>query len=474
MTIALYCRVSTDEQAMHGFSLEAQKDRLIAYCQSQGWQDYEIYMDDGYSGTTLDRPALNRLIRHIERGLIDCVVVYRLDRLSRRQRHCLYLLEEVMEAHGVAFKSATEPFDTSTPLGKAMLGILAVFAQLERDTIIERTKEGHYKRARQGLWGGGMHPFGYRWNKEQERLEIVPEEAQIVRGIFQRFIAGHTLAAIGDWARVRSKERWWDHNVIKAMLTREIYIGRIQYGNESAPSNHEPIIDMDTWEKAQRELKHRSKERRAIGQYLLSGLLRCGECGEPVIHHRAKGPRNKTEFHYYVCSRKHRGRRYYKDGGPCPSKHINMEHLDSAVVEYVHNIATDPSVLINAAENNPAKAEIEETINELEGQLATVTRKLQRWYDAYEEEAIDAKELNRRVRELEQERNRLELLIEETREQLDTPDPAPVIDALHAIRDAWDDMELEEQKAVLRAAIQRIKVYKDTSFEIEWNVFTLR
>jgi site-specific DNA recombinase len=472
MTVALYCRVSTDEQAMHGFSLEAQKDRLIAYCQSQGWKDYEVYMDDGYSGTTLDRPALNRLIRHIERGMIDCVVVYRLDRLSRRQRHCLYLLEEVFEANGVAFKSATEPFDTSTPLGKAMLGILAVFAQLERDTIIERTKEGHYKRARQGLWGGGPQPFGYRWNKEQERLEIVPEEAQIVRGIFRRFLDGHSLSAIADWARARSKEKWWDHTVVKMTLQRDVYAGVVQYGRERAPGNHEPIIDMDTFERAQRELKQRLSGRRAAGKYLLSGLLRCGECGEPIVHHHVKRGEGKY-VHYYVCTRKQKGKRYYKGGPLCDSRHMPMDYLDEEVVKRVRDIATDPDILLDS-DGDGETSEVAATIENLETQLETVTRKLKRWYDAYEEEAIDAKELSRRVRELEEERNRLELMLEEARDQLETPDPTPVLDALRAINDAWDRMELDEKKVVLRAAIRQIRVYKDKTFDIDWNLFTIR
>ena len=116
MTIALYCRVSTDEQAQHGFSIDHQKERLAAFCESQGWKDYEHYVDDGYTGTNLNRPQLTRLIRHVRSGRVNMVVVYKIDRLSRKLRDALYLLEDVFEANGVAFRSATEPFDTSTPI----------------------------------------------------------------------------------------------------------------------------------------------------------------------------------------------------------------------------------------------------------------------------------------------------------------------------------------------------------------------
>ncbi|SFU69904.1 recombinase family protein [Alicyclobacillus macrosporangiidus] len=467
MTVALYCRVSTDEQATHGFSLEAQKDRLIAYCQSQGWQDYEVYSDDGYSGTNLERPALRRLIRHIESGLIQSVVVYRLDRLSRRQRHVLYLLEEVFERHGVAFKSATEPFDTSTPLGKAMIGILAVFAQLERETIIERTKEGHHKRARQGLWGGGPQPFGYRWNKEAGRLEVVPSEARIVREMFRRFLQGASLVEIADWAESQYPNRWWDHNVAKAMLQRPIYAGHVHYGTAKAKGNHEPIIDEVTFQSAQREMKRRDGLLPARGEYLLSGLLRCGECGEPVVHHHVHRTRGIPKVHdYYVCARKHKGSGYRKLGGPCPSRHIPMDPLDDQVTQLVRSIATSPEDLISQADEPEAEYEIAA----LEAELASVERKLRRWYDAFEEEAIDARELRRRVADLERERGRIELALDEARERMRRPDPEPILDAFHAIRDAWDDMELSEKKTVLRATIRQILVFRDGSFRIEWNL----
>src|SRR5579875_2069397 len=136
MSVALYCRVSTEEQAVSGFSIDHQKERLIAYCKSQGWDNFSIYVDDGCTGTNLDRPQMQRLIRDVQAGLINTVLVYKLDRLSRKQKDVLYLLEDLFERHQVVFRSATEPFDTSTSLGRAMIGILAVFGQLERDTIV--------------------------------------------------------------------------------------------------------------------------------------------------------------------------------------------------------------------------------------------------------------------------------------------------------------------------------------------------
>ena len=169
MSVGLYCRVSTEEQAASGFSIDHQQSRLKAYCESQGWAKYSLYTDDGYTGTNLNRPQMQRMMKDIETGKIDTVLVYKLDRLSRHQKDVLYLLEDLFEHYGVVFKSATEPFDTSTPLGRAMIGILAVFGQLERDTIIERTKSGKSERTKQGLWYGGPVPFGYEWSTSEQK-----------------------------------------------------------------------------------------------------------------------------------------------------------------------------------------------------------------------------------------------------------------------------------------------------------------
>ena len=156
-----YVRVSTDEQVAEGLSLDSQSSRIQAYANSQGWELVEIYRDEGHSGKTTNRPQLSRMISAIENGEIDTVLVHRVDRLTRRQKHLWTLLEDVFEPNGVGFKSVIEPFDTTTAQGKAFLGMLAVFAQLERDTISERTTDTLRHKKRVGEWSGRV-PFGFR------------------------------------------------------------------------------------------------------------------------------------------------------------------------------------------------------------------------------------------------------------------------------------------------------------------------
>jgi len=178
--VAGYVRVSSDEQVSEGVSLDNQEAKIRAYAESQGWDLVQVYREEGISGKIISRPQLNRMLQDIHAGGIDVVLVYKVDRLTRRQRDLWHLLEDVFEAHGVGFKSVIEPFDTTTAQGKAFLGILAVFAQLERDTISERTKDALAYKAKNGEHLG-TPPLGFKVNGDG--LEPIEEELAIVRRI---------------------------------------------------------------------------------------------------------------------------------------------------------------------------------------------------------------------------------------------------------------------------------------------------
>src|SRR5437667_929555 len=171
-----------------------QADRIRAYCASQGWSLVRIYEDAGVSGTTLRRPGLQAMLSGLQS--VGAVLVWKVDRLSRRQKHVLVILEDMLEPAGVGFKSVTEPFDTTTPMGKAFLGMLAVFAQLERDTISHRTRE-----ALRHVQASGKHigspPFGYRMDKAG--LQPIPGELSIVYEGERLRGNGHTRRQIADW-----------------------------------------------------------------------------------------------------------------------------------------------------------------------------------------------------------------------------------------------------------------------------------
>jgi site-specific DNA recombinase len=182
MRAAGYVRVSTDEQAREGCSLDNQEARIRAYAESQEWELVEMYREEGFSGKTTDRPQLQRLLADVKARWVDVVLVYRVDRLTRKQKDLWFLLEDVFEKHKVGFKSVVEPFDTTTAQGKAFLGMLAVFAQLERDTIAERTKDALANKIANGE-NVGAPAYGYK--VEDGKLVPVPEEQEVLALIRQ-------------------------------------------------------------------------------------------------------------------------------------------------------------------------------------------------------------------------------------------------------------------------------------------------
>ena len=200
---ALYIRVSTDAQREEGYSIDAQKEMLSAFCVTRKIKSYEFFIDGGFTGSNLERPEMQRLIKEVKEGKIDSVIVYKLDRLSRSQKDTLYLIEEVLNPNGVDFISMNESMDTSTPLGRLMLGILSAFAQLERENIKERTKMGMKERIKAGYWpGGGRIPFGYDYDSEKGIL-VPNSEAETVRLIYSLYLEGYPMYKIAKMAGLK-------------------------------------------------------------------------------------------------------------------------------------------------------------------------------------------------------------------------------------------------------------------------------
>ena len=184
--VFIYVRVSTNKQAEEGYSIPQQIERLTKYCEAMGWQVVKVYTDDGYSGGDLERPAIKQMTKEIEKGNADIVLVDKLDRLSRSQFDTLYMIQKVFDPNNVGFVSRAESFDTSTPFGKAMVGILAVFAELERSRIKERMADGKEGRAKEGKYKGGGNPsIGYDYNPATGALEVNEYEAMMINELYQ-------------------------------------------------------------------------------------------------------------------------------------------------------------------------------------------------------------------------------------------------------------------------------------------------
>lgn len=325
---ACYVRVSTDNQ-LENYSIEEQTDRLKAYCKAKDIQIVKIYTDGGYSGGNVNRPALQQMLQDIDKGLIDSVIVYKLDRLSRSQKDTLMLIEDCFLAKNVDFVSVNENFDTSTPFGRAMIGILSVFAQLEKDQITERFTMGRIGRAKNGYFhGGGNAPTGYDYIDGE--LVINDYEAIQVKDLYNRFLKGYSIH--NCWQYMQQKYGGWSNEVsVRNVLKNELYIGKVKFKGVSYQGNHQPIISEETFRQVQdlfnssRRASDFFKRSPFKASTLLSSLVYCGKCGA----------RFHGEHGNYSCYSRTKGDKKYIVDPNCKNKKWKIEELDRLVLDYI-------------------------------------------------------------------------------------------------------------------------------------------
>lgn len=458
MRVAIYARVSTEQQ-VDNYSIDFQKERTKAFCASKGWDNITEYIDGGFSGSNTQRPALQKLIKDIDKRLIDVVIVYRLDRLSRSQRDTLFLIEELFLPNNVEFISLNETIDTSTPFGRAMIGILSVFAQLERETINERMRFGRYKRVKDnGYYGGGLaEPLGYRI-KEHGILEINEEEAEIVKVIYNEYIKLKSVKLV----QKRLKELGYPvprYQRVSLTLNRRLYIGEVSFGNEFFPGAHQPIIDKETFETVQKiRSKQHGKNYGKIKNRHFIGKTECGLCGETyqIFSTGKRKLRNGdiVEHSYLTCKARRFPLEYPQK---CHNKRWRKDAVEEILFDRIDKLTIDDLTdKINIGENS-VKKNFKTLINKIDN-------KIEKLIDLYSEGLIEKEKLLQKVDKLNYEKE--ELLIEE--ELLDTTVNTQAIEFLKDKKIRVKDMSYDEQKATIDMLVQKIIFYED-NFEVIWN-----
>jgi DNA invertase Pin-like site-specific DNA recombinase len=345
---AVYTRKSSEEGLDMEFnSLDAQREACEAYVASQrseGWVPVpDRYDDGGISGATLERPALKRLLRDVEAGLIDVVVVYKIDRLSRALTDFSRLVE-LFEANGVTFVSVTQSFNTTTSMGRLTLNILLSFAQFEREVIGERIRDKFAASRRKGMWMGGNVPLGYR--VENRKLVIDEEAANIVRMIFERFlqigsatILARTLQAEGIRSRSGTP---MDKGYLYKMLGNRVYIGEAVHKGASYPGEHQAIVSRDLWDKVRSIIgenpNKRAGQSRRQTPALLKGLIFApnGYAMSPS-HTRKKG----KLYRYYVTVSVTKLR-----PETCPVRRLPAGEIEAAVVDQLRVLLVSPEIIV--------------------------------------------------------------------------------------------------------------------------------
>jgi site-specific DNA recombinase len=474
---AIYTRVSTEDQAAKDFnSLQAQREAAEAYVLSQrseGWTALASRYDDaGISGATLERPGLKRLLADVDAGLVDCIVVYKYDRLSRSMLDFLQMLD-LFKKRGVSFVSVSQRFDTSTPVGEMTLNILLSFAQFERQIIAERTRDKIRAARRHGRWTGGMPPLGYRVAAEGGKLVPDEIEAEQVREIFNLYIElRSTLAVAQELTRRGARRKSWTTKTGKAregrewnaanlhrLLTDSIYIGRQKLGSETFPGLHKGIVPKPVFDQVQRIL---GENRRTSGASLrnrhgalLRGILRCAACDAAMTH--AFTERRGKAFRYYRCTNAIKG-------GTCSTRSVPALKIEAFVVEQICRIGTDPALRDEtfrqvqaqlAAEARGRRAESKR----IEGDLAAARAEIDRLTNAVTR--ADGAAADALMAKLAEAQERIVGLERRQRELADQPENRAIdVDAvgraLHEFSELWAVLLAPERERVVRLLIEHL------------------
>ncbi len=266
METGIYIRVSTDEQAKHGFSIRAQREKLTSYAKLKDWHIYDIYIDEGISGKNLERAAIQKMLVDIKTNKIKNVLVFKIDRLTRSTKDLIDLIE-LFQKHNCEFNSLTESIDTTTPTGRMFIKIIGLFAEFERETIVERIKVGLERKVKEGYSLCSSTPsLGYVRNRGEKVQRIDERESAIVKEIYQMFLNDKTISEIKKQLQIKrvktKKNRNWTNKNIINILSNPNYIGKVRYGLNTNKyfentGNHQKIIDEDTYLKVKAKLKNR-------------------------------------------------------------------------------------------------------------------------------------------------------------------------------------------------------------------------
>jgi len=469
MKVACYVRVSTIEQAKEGYSIGEQTARLTKYCESMNWTVYKVYTDAGFTGKNTDRPALQQMISDIKR--FDKVVVYKLDRLSRSQKDTLTLIEDVFLANNVDFVSMNENFDTSTPFGRFMVGILSTFAQLEREQIKERMIMGKSARAKDGKWHGGIAPTGYNYIDGQ--LVIDEYVAGQIKEIYQRFIEGEPLRTIeNDFIKrgITHNGTYWKPTHMRRCMSNKVYLGYISNNGDIAKGQHEPIIDEDTFELANKLLKERHDQfiqsglKTGVGANttLLGGLIWCKHCG--ARYGKAKsGSKRYNVFDVYKCYSRHKKVKSMIRNPNCKNKTYRVKELDDIILNEIKKLSVDPETI---HEMISEKKEPQMDIKLMQKEVDKINSQIERYLKLYSIGNYDVEQLDGLVLPLEEQKNRIneEIKSFETTTELSEDDAVDIVASFDEIIGRNDFHEI---KSIIEALIDHIVIDND-DIEIYW------
>ena len=508
--VAIYCRVSTTEQAEEGYSIDEQNIKIREYCEREGHEIYNLYEDRGISGKNItNRPGIKQLLQDATENKFDLVIVWKLNRISRKLLDILNIVE-LLNKHNIAFRSLTENFETETPSGKLQLNIMGAIGEFERETIAENVKMGLLARAKEGRWNGGV-VLGYdlvELNNEGKKrkntvLKINEKEANTVRRIFELYSQGHGYKAVVN--RVNKEGHKTKRNgefavsTVKEILQNPVYIGKIRYNvrqdwSKKRRNNinanpilsdgiHEPIIDVETWNKVQVILKERSKKHNKVYdcEFPLTGILKCPVCGAGMTINRSTAKRKdgtRRINEYYSC-----GNWKNKGTAVCNSNSIRVEVADeyvlNKIMELINNESILKKVVDNINQNKSTKLKpILEQLEQVNKEIEKLTSKKSKNIELFEDGIVDKSELSIRVKSINDDIEKLKYREQELKQdlQLAEGDPIPfdiVNEVMQRFKEVFFEMSTSQQrKQLIQLLVSKITINKEReidSIEIQIN-----
>lgn len=479
MKAGIYIRVSTQEQAQEGFSVPAQKNRNIAFCDSQGWEIYDFYIDEGISAKDMDRNDLQRMLNDARQKKFDVIVVYKLDRLTRSVLDLYKILAELDE-RGIMFKSVTEVYDTTTATGRLFITLVAALAQWERENLAERVYFGMEEMASQGKRPGGTVCYGY---KTIGNGNLVPDEVQsrVVQKIFDMYEKNQGIRPIQlylESEKVPPPKKHWSTTTINYILRNPFYIGKLRWNlrkrgkgkthNEMiVPGKHEPIISETQFYRVQKllDLRRSVAPVAATSDFMFSGLLRCGKCGYSMsgTSRTYKSVRTK----YYACVNRQKN---FK----CNMPYIREDVLEKVLIDYIQKSIEmyrndiDPNEVIGDSNDDSDL----EKIQNLQKQLEKVAERKKKFQLMYIDELISREDYIKRKEELDAEEKQILALIAELTDEEESDD-VDLIQILTDFHDTYYSLDVEERKVLCQESFKSIvlhNVYNDTNGKQEIDI----
>lgn len=451
MKVAAYVRVSSQEQFEHGFSIRAQEDKLISFAESQDWEVVKVYREEGRSAKDMERPALKQLLADMKNSTFDVVLVHKLDRLTRSVLDANKILQQ-LEQYDVSFKSATEPYDTTTAQGKMFLNIMASLAQFEREQLAERVKFGMEQSAKEGKWSGGHSPLGYDYKEGEFR--IVEGEAKIVREIFE-LIKSNGLNRVADKLNERGyrtkKGARFTAFTVQYIMNNPIYMGKVRFNSSAHRFNDPmdkqtfydseipPILSEDEFMNAYNIMSKRRTKGTLVSykDYIFSGVLRCYRCGGAMNGNRYTNSKGQVKTYR------------------CPNKDCDMARVQELKIEEA--LLSNIDEYMNEWIGNNTIEESNEVNNEsIKKEIQTLQKRMSKYKEMFVNDLIGIDELNQNVYALRQQEKELQHQLQ-PKQDIDTS----TLQLINSFPTLWSEANNDEKTELIQSIFTRIYIDSD-------------